>query len=122
MLNKSAAFLILAMLCRNLEASVTNTYLSDFMKAYFDDPTIPEEQRNKSIYPIICSIVSISGPMFCNWSTYLMIRLIGEENPMAIPYVCMFRMSMTIPSMCLLWLTNSPSNGFWLSITGFIMR
>ena len=119
MTNKSAAFLIIAILCRNLEASVTNTYITDFMTAYMDSPSQPDEVRNKRIYPVICSIASMVGPMFCNWSTYLLIKIIGEDNPMAIPFVCMFRMSMTIPAMYLLFLSNS---GFWFSISGLIVR
>lgn len=59
------------------------------------------------------------GPMFCNWSTYLLIKMIGEENSMAIPYVCMLRMVMTIPSMFFLWIADL---GFWFSISGLIMR
>ena len=118
MTNKSALFCILGVICRTFETSVTYGFITDFMKKYFDDPK-PEEEHHKQIYPLVCGFASTIGPMFGNWSTYILIKMIGEENPMAIPYVCMFRMLMTLPSMYLLWLANY---GFWFSMSGFILR
>ena len=119
MTNKSAALLIIGFCLRNFEIAVTYGFMTDYIKHYFDDPKIPAEQGYKQVYPIICGISSIIGPIFGNWSTYKIIKIIGEDNPMAIPYVCIFRLVITIPSVFLLFLIDK---GFWVSISGFVLR
>ena len=91
---------------RNLEHAVTTTYVTKYMTQYTDDPENSEEVKQKELYPILTSSLAMMGPLFCNWSTYLLMKVFGEENPMSIPYVCMFRMTMTLPGLALLFLLD----------------
>ena len=65
--------MLLAFQCRNMEASITNTYMTDYMKTYMDDPDIPEEIENKNLYPILSGIAFLIGPLLSNWSTFILI-------------------------------------------------
>ena len=104
---------------RNWEASTTNAYLSDYMKNFQDNPEDSEEVRYKELYPTIVAGATLTGPLLSNFTTLMLIKMIGSDNPMAIPYVCILRMVIAIPSVYCIFILNK---GFWFSIGGLYVR
>lgn len=84
-----------------------------------DDPNNQKEIEYNNLYPKLVGGVALFGPIFSNFTTLILINLIGSDNPMAIPYVCMLRQLMAIPAIYGLFLMNK---NFWYSIGGFYIR
>jgi hypothetical protein len=89
------------------------------MNNFTDDPTSESEVLNKKLYPALVAGATLTGPLFSNFTTLILISMIGSDNPMAIPYVCMLRCFIAIPSEYLIFMLNE---NFYYSIGGLYMR
>ena len=116
--NKSAALVLVAYQLRNWEAAITNAFLSDYMNVYQNDQTA-DGKLNKTLYPTLVAGATLTGPLFANFITLILIGCLGSDNPMAIPYVCMMRCMICVPCVYLIFILNKT---FWFSIGGLFGR
>ena len=66
-----------------------------------------------------CSATAILvGSFASNFFSVFLINLLGEENPMTIPYVCMARHFIDIPAVAMIFLVQ---DNFFVSIGGFFL-
>lgn len=61
------------------------------MKTYTDNPSMSDNDWNNKYYPLLVAIAVMAGGPLSNICSLLLLSLFDAENPMAIPYVLIFR-------------------------------
>jgi len=112
--NLTASLIILGMLFRLFETSLSGTYMTKSFEVY---TSVDVSYTNK--YSLYSSIAILVGALASNLLSIFLVEFLGEENPMTIPYVCIIRNLFDIIALYMMfWVQDS----FSVSIIGFYIQ
>ena len=70
-------------------------------------------------YSAYSAIAILTGSLTSNFFSIFLIALLGESNPMTIPYVCIARHVVDIPALFMIfWIQDN----FYVSVGGFFLQ
>ena len=70
-------------------------------------------------YSIYSAIAVLTGSFTSNFLSIFLIKILGEANPMTIPYVCIARHVVDLPALFMIfWIQDN----FYVSVGGFFLQ
>ena len=89
------------------------------MTNYYKIYTIIPGSDYIELYGSLTALAILIGSFASNIFSVFLISVLGEENPMTIPYVCMARHLIDIPACALMFLVQ---DNFYLSVSGYFIQ
>jgi uncharacterized membrane protein len=110
----AASLCLLGIFCRQFETSVSGTLMTKAFEVY-----TTKAAKYTDLYSTLSAAAILTGSFTSNFFSIFLISLLGEEDPMTIPYVCIARHVVDIPALVMMFVVQ---NDFYVSIAGFFIQ
>jgi hypothetical protein len=112
--NVAATLCLLGIFFRQFETSVSSTLMTKAFEVYTSI-----NLSYTHLYSTWTAFAILTGSFTSNFFSIFLIQMLGEDNPMTVPYVCISRHVVDIPALFLMFYVQ---NNFYLSIAGFFIQ